>query len=138
MRSTGNKRANEVWEHIPPPNKPTDTDPLEFRLEFVKAKYARKEFKKPEKDVVNKNIVFLCWEDEVKWFGFCELDNSEPLSALRTQIQLDAIPLKHKDFLFLFRKAPTTQIQEHKKMMRDCIRVVDGHPTVFLRKQSAP
>jgi hypothetical protein len=79
--------------------------------------------------------VFLCWEDDSKWFGFVESITAVPLSVFRNLIVEQGIEIAGQ-YNFLFRKAPVTLIQEAKKSVFECIVQVENNPTLLLRKAS--
>jgi hypothetical protein len=101
------------------------------RQQYIHAKYERKEFTIKPSD---ESTVFLCWEDEPKWFGFVEASNKETLVTLRDQIKTQGVQTDVANYQFLYRRAPVTAIQEQKKQIFECLAEVDGNPTILLRK----
>jgi len=132
MKMHGNEKANTYWEHNIPKHikKPTFKDGQTERQNYIHAKYERKEFTGKASD---EGMVFLCWEDEGKWFGYVETSTDITLATLRTMIDQLGIQVKGL-YQFLFRKAPVTTIQEQKKTVLDCLIQMERNPTILLRK----
>jgi hypothetical protein len=56
------------------------------------------------------------------------------LFKLRERIETDQVIETAQPYQFLNKWAPTTLKQEMKKTIRECVVMVDGDPTIFLRK----
>eukprot|EP01114_Cavostelium_apophysatum_P018314 TRINITY_DN5643_c0_g1_i3.p2 TRINITY_DN5643_c0_g1~~TRINITY_DN5643_c0_g1_i3.p2 ORF type:complete len:327 (+),score=109.95 TRINITY_DN5643_c0_g1_i3:1109-2089(+) len=138
MLAIGNKKANEHWEHNLPANaKISEKDTVTAKIHYITTKYVKKEF--AAKESKGDAEIFLQWENDKSFLGFVpDVDTDEFLATFRSSIEKNGL-LTGEKYIFLFKKAPVTAVQETKKHVKDCLVTFEGNPTLQLRRElSAP
>jgi len=145
MRATGNQKANRFWEArlsdaFP---KPTSKDPQEMVVNFLRAKYVRKEFVASSTSVEENGEdqafirVFLSYEGEESFASVQRISPRDTLDVLRRRFQQENVSLSSTPFRFLEKQLPVSESKEKSISLERCLSTVTGKPTVFIRRISA-
>ncbi len=78
--------------------------------------------------------VFLCWENESDFLGFVFISQHQKISDMRMEIDSYEIISHQFDYVFLYKHAPVSMLQESILEAKVCVESFSEKPTIFVRR----